>query len=413
MFPSFSFPLELVKIICDILQSKILVKISSENPILESLNEKRVKTYIEKIGGINGLILDGDLSGVKYCVKNHNDDKNVNNKSNNNYAIKWARLCGKNDIVEYLTELPIRNTIEEWSNEKFDIVKKYRNNSPNKIPREISRMDNDYYSIKLKPIHIDNIRDIQWFNIDREFACHPDRPGDITYFRDMGQKDWYNIFSKILNDNKNRDESEKKSYGYHTLIKNLNIKYSNGNIPLSIMANHQILYEWNSEDILKEIIPIGYSPYICFLLHMNGFQIPPEEYPKFTVNYDIGFLPLELDDYYDYFLFNSTIARYDIPKGITLPVETFGKNANSGAKVYNLIHLYSGLIGLTPKYLDFLDERFPYEYPSDTSKDCIEYISHQCYPVEIIDNAVYGDSLKRITERIILYGKMCLPYDII
>jgi hypothetical protein len=394
MISPFSFPLELIKIICDTLQSKILVKISNGNPILESLNQKRINLYIEKIGGINGLILDGDLSGVKYCVENR--ENRIDITSNNNYVLKWAKLCGKNDIVNFLVEKGCDK------DSKFIITKKSGNNTlKNKGQLTDARMDNDYYSIKLKPIHIDNIRDIQWINIDREFACHPDRSGDITYFRNIGQEN-NDIFIKMVNDNLHND----KRLGYHTCIRNLNIKYSGGNVSLSIMANHQILYEWNSEDTLREIIPIGYSPFICYILYMNNRTIPPEEYPKFTVNYDIGFPPLELDDYFDYFLFTSTISRYDIPKGITLPIETFGK---SGKKVYNLIHLYSGLIGFTPKHLDFLSEENLWDIPEDNIiKDCIEYISHQCSSIEIV-----GRSLKRITERIIIYGKMCLPHDII
>jgi hypothetical protein len=380
-----NLPLELLEIISLSINVSNLMEICRENRILRELCKKYIDPYINDIG-LNGLIFNGDLSGVKYYVET---GEYPPISRNNYYAMKWARLCKKHEIEKYL----ISRGSAQYCN--FSIIR----NTPEKGKKNTP----DYFSILLKPIHIDNIRGIKYIPIHREL-----KSSEIIRFRNPGPGyEW--IYTDLINGiSLDHDPA-------NTLIRNLDIKYRDGDtlidIPLSIEANGQILYEWNSGDTLREIIPIGYSPFVSFQLHARydnyrSYAISEENYHKFTVNYELGFMPKKVSQFYDHFRFNSTMARYDIPKGISLPIEIFG---NQKKKIYNLLHLSSGIIGFGGRYSNYVDEL---NQPKDLFMDCKKYIYQQCQTLSITYQETEEDSLEKFKRKIVNYGEMCLPYDI-
>lgn len=375
------------------------MEICCKNSMLLELCKKHIETYINDLG-INGLIFNGDLSGVKYYVESR---VNFSVMTNNQYIMKWAKLCKKNDIINYLTKKGCCPHVN------FNII---RNKSINKSP--------DYFSIKLKPIHIDNVRGIKYFPITRELTST-----EMICLRNPGQEYSWIYTDPIKGIPLDYD-------GIYKIMRNLNIKYRDGNIPLTITANGEVMYEWNSGDILREIIPIGYSPFVSFQLYIRNnsgelIQPTPENYDKFTINYELGFMPQKVSQFYDHFLFNSTISRYDIPRNFPYnlshgifgdifyngvpPIETFGKRdySKDNGKLYNLLHLHSSLIGFSSRYSDFVNENNP---PENVVKDYRDYIEHQCKPFQITYQEHIPDSLEKFKKKIVDYGEMCFPYDI-
>jgi hypothetical protein len=372
-------PLELSEIICNIIDITLLMEISRENSIISNLNEKYIKGYIQKIGGLNGLILNGNLSGVKYFgMKNRDFTKN------DNYAIKWAKLCKQKEIVEYLinqgTDPNAKLSIKCEPNIEFD--------------SEGNKSFN--FSTKLRPINIDHVNGIKYIH-----------SGEIKFTTE--------ILNDYLKYNGGIDVEMYKEFKARNpkycpeprFIRNLNIKRINGeNIELVLNSDsHVKIYTWNSSDILKEIIPIRCiepwgQNFPIFIETIDG-KIPLEIYNEFSISFELGFISIDHLYFPTLFKYNSTIPRYDtIPeKCIPPPIETFGKRENG--KIFELLSLKYGVININViQVIGNLDPIWEYK--------C--FIEGHTRSHEI---AFYNEKTRDNFEKeIIKYGEMCLPYDI-
>jgi hypothetical protein len=371
--PTTTLPLELVEIICEKIENDILFEICMGNDLLDNLNDNLIKKNLGKIC-INGLILQGNLAGVKYMV-----EKGYNIHENKNYCLKWAKICEKLDIVNFLISLGADSRSE------FDIKSDAKYNNTYK---------HQFY-MNVKPIHIDNIKDIKSIHISREFTD----PHLRKFMIDE------NSISDFLM--KNPD------YSHVYMIRNLDIKYSGGNIPLELAMNSMVLYKWNSDEILKQIIPIKDACYCLFKIYSDFFpfsEIPESEYHKFTIEYDILFLPTKCQNFRQYFFrFNSGTARYNVSEQVFIgeyriapDTQIFGRSRD---KIYNLLYLDGGVLRWKGdlRYENALVTR----NQEETIMNYTEYLLDQYEPIRLCN-----DTIEELKRDIVMYGELCLPYEI-
>lgn len=368
-------PLELVEIVCKKIENDILFEICIKNELLDNLNDILVKKYIDEIG-INGLILQGNLAGVKYIVEKGYYNRNI--YKNKNYCLKWAKICEKPEIVKYLISCGMDPKLE------FDIKSHIIESTPYEVKK---------FSINVKPIHIDNIANIKCMHIVREFTD--------PHLRDkfMIDEDLFRGF-RIIN----------PYYSGIYMIRNLNIKYSEGNIPLELAMNDLVLYKWNSDEILTQIIPVKDACYCLFKVYSKIFpqsEIPKSEYHKFTIECDICFLPTKCQKFNGYFRYSSGISRYNVSESAYITEkpdpQIFGEGND---KIYNLLYLDAGILrwrGYNFRYGTELVTR----NREEIINDYVEYTLEQYEPIKLC-----GGTFEKLKQNIVMYGELCLPYDI-
>lgn len=374
-----NLPLELIEIICKKLDGNILFEICIGNKLLDNLNNILVKKYLDEIG-INGLILKGNLPGVKYMI-----DSKYDITRNDNYALKWAKICDQKNIVDYIeNHLKSLGKIDslDTCNIDFNVSSHYE-------------FFTKRFSIKLRKLHIDCVKCIKYINISRE----------ITGINSMGFS--YEIFNNA-HGNENwgkikQFQMENPNY-CEIFVKNLNVKYHEGNIllniPLILTINDFIAYKWNSEEIITVIIPVEATKFSTFRLQSDIF---PKGIPgNITINYDLGFLPIKYFYHLDFFNYSSGIVN-DIPENCQEPDPSiFGINRPKN-KIYDLLLLSSETMGIA----------YSFDSTEKSSNDYIDYLAYHytTYAKIFMENKSI-QSCEKIKQMIVMYGELCLPYDI-
>lgn len=379
------FPLELIQIICNTINIGKLIDISLGNNILCELCKKPIKTYIEKFG-MNGMILYNDLAGLKYFVEKFDIDISTNN----NYAIKWAKICSENGVSEMIKYLISHGADPDANCIKIERVN-YR----------------PYFTVRLKAFHIDNFENcIKWISFPEKIMKNA-------------------LNSHLLHDWKDY----KKEYNNmpNVVIRNLNIKYLdkdldgniNENVKFVIESNQVKIHKWNSNEILPHIMPVSHCSFIHYILYMEKdgelCEINPlsnnENNEKFTISFDLGILPKKCAFYIDHFRYTSSFYNYDIPKNCGYPsIEIFGgqRDPNGGG---NNVYVYrDGIIG----YYSIFTHESKLEDSIEDSVENQKIISDYNKFIEnnSIANPTHYTEREKLVKRIKEYGEICLPYSI-
>jgi hypothetical protein len=397
-------PIEILNHICSFLDIKSCIAFFGTSKIIKNNIDYSMKKQW-KLQGINSLIRNANLMGIKYLVKSEYSQLGIT--TNDNYAIKWAKLC----LVLSENWIQKEREIFNYRIERQNIVNYLvsQGSDPN-AELNIKCKEHDYndqisydFSVKLRPINIDHVNVIKWINT-----------GEMKFSSNCLNRYLHTCKRILSNDLSILD----KYYHIPPFIRNLNVKRLDGKNEQMILQNasNVRLHEWNSKNILREIIPLRIGSiaiedpsYECLTICNDTFTLENNQY---MISCDLGFMPKFAESLEYFFKYNSTIPRYDtIPKKCVLPpIETFGKPRD---KIYNLISYDFGQNHISN------DEPIIYgtEYKIDEIVSYDEFIKDQCKFIKLRHYEKYDDSIRiwnctGIKEKIIAYGEMCLPYDI-
>jgi hypothetical protein len=355
------------------IKPKLLLRIPGKN-LNDTILSKTIEKYWEK-RGMNRLIYNNDIQGVKYLV----EKIGVDIAKNDNYAMKWAKLCNRQNIVEYFIKKGLYFDIQ------IETCKKLYTTS--------TGGGTEFITTKLRPINIDHVRKIKYISVN-----------DMKYwdgcpYINLETNIWRNFFSQ-------RDNID-RYYESYVLIRNLCIK-CNEKIRLVVMCNGNIIFRFNSNEILKEIIPIKIAQYSSFSVGSffddsgNNTDKPHEikraDHDKYTVSFDIGFITNKARDFLCYFRYNTDIPL-NIPENCSPPFDIY-ERVFYRDKLTNMMMLSCGmLLGgfrdnvIRIDYIDYIEKMYG---PKKFKMQLIgEYQPEWYFKSQIVE-----------------YGKLCFPHDV-
>ena len=191
---------------------------------------------------------------------------------------------------------------------------------------EIERRDK--FAAQVKPLHLDDITVFRYVKFEHRIT-HINKIRLMTLLSFIHDSEWKSKITDFAT--KNPDSSL-----IPLIIKNLNVKHKDGkNILLRISANGNVYWSWESNSKIRPTIPVGIVVYSELILEGDF------ENEDLILNYEIGFLPQELE--------NAGILHI-------IPIKS---DATDGS----LLTSMGGAIGkVSPPHRDGLSER-EMEYP--------------------------------------------------